>query len=205
MVFLVFLFGCDLVFVENISDSKTTLLSPSNNITLLEGKVNFSWEELEGADSYNLQIATPNFTEEEEIVLDTAITNTSFSKSLILKDYEWRLKAINEEYETEYTTNSFFVVYDVSEEEVMVLNPEDNAELSAGDVLFSWETIEGANSYHIKIVTPDFISTNEVILDTIINMIAFKQNLVIGDYEWRVKAIGNLNESNYKTQDLEVK
>lgn len=112
ILFLGFLFtlvACEAVFVGDISDRRVILLAPSNNTEVLEGEINFHWESVEDATRYKLRIATPSFENASQIVQDTVLTPTSFTQKLSLGMYEWQVRALNDEYQTDYTTNSFSV------------------------------------------------------------------------------------------------
>ncbi len=103
------LYSCEAIFVENISNATVSILAPTEGTTVTKGAVNFNWNVVEDVESYQIQIATPTFTNASQIVLDTIITKTSFSKILSIGSYQWRVKAINTEYQTKYTSTSFEV------------------------------------------------------------------------------------------------
>lgn len=99
----------DIVEVEDISEAVVTLLAPSNDATLNITTLTFSWQNLEEAESYQIQIATPSFNEALQIVTDSIITSTSFSTTLDANVYEWRVRGENSGYQTQYTTQSFTI------------------------------------------------------------------------------------------------
>ena len=93
----------------DISDEQVTVLAPSNGAVLNPGSSTFSWEALEDAEHYQVQIAVPSFAEAVEIVTDTTVTTTNFSTTLEVNTYEWRIKAKNSNSETAYSTQNFSV------------------------------------------------------------------------------------------------
>ena len=97
----------EIILVENISNRTVEVLAPVDNSVLPITNVNFTWEPIEFAEQYHLQVAVPNFFEAQQIVEDTLISQTNFSKTLVPENYEWRVKALNSAYETGYTTQSF--------------------------------------------------------------------------------------------------
>jgi len=101
----------EIINEENISNDTLQLLAPTNDAVLAtKQKIAFNWEELEGADNYQLQIATPDFVSATQIILDTLISRTDYMvDSLATKPYEWRVKGLNSAYETGYSTNVFTV------------------------------------------------------------------------------------------------
>ncbi|WP_157588878.1 hypothetical protein [Psychroserpens burtonensis] len=110
ILILVSFFSCDdIIEVEDISQNTITVLAPTNTSILAEGDITFSWDGLQDATQYRLQIATPTFENASQILLDSTITATNFSKTLELGNYEWRIRAENSEYQTLYTTQNFSV------------------------------------------------------------------------------------------------
>ncbi len=110
ILILFLMLSCDdIIEVEDISDGTVLILAPTNNATLTTTEVNFSWDMLDDAEKYKLQIATPTFEEATQILLDTIITITNFNKTLDVGNYEWRIRAENSVYQTSYTTQSFTI------------------------------------------------------------------------------------------------
>lgn len=104
------LMSCEqLIEVEDISNETVSVLAPSNNAALDTTVVSFSWEPLESAESYHLQIALPNFENTQMIVEDTLISSTNYTKSLEAGTYQWRIKALNFGYQTQYTTQNLTI------------------------------------------------------------------------------------------------
>lgn len=108
VVFL--LIGCeDILVVEDIKKEKVRLISPYSNAVIYDSEINFNWELVDEAESYRLQITYPNFQEATQIILDSVVSTTQFSIILSPNNYEWRVKGINSEYSTEYSTSNFRV------------------------------------------------------------------------------------------------
>jgi hypothetical protein len=99
----------DIIEVEDISDDSVTLLAPTNEAILSITNLTFTWQAIEDAESYHIQIATPSFSEALQIVTDSTIVNTSFSTNLETNSYQWRVRAENSGYQTLYTTQSFTI------------------------------------------------------------------------------------------------
>ena len=106
----VFVLSCDdIIEVEDISERTVTVLAPTDESILIITDVNFSWDDVEDSEQYRLQIATPDFETATQIVLDTTIVFTNFTKTLDLGNYEWRIRAENSDYQTAYTTQRFSI------------------------------------------------------------------------------------------------
>lgn len=102
----------DIIEVEDISDRTVTLVAPTNGAILNAATIHFDWESVEDAENYRIQIATPNFEAPLQIVEDATVADsisTTFSTSLDTGVYQWRVRAQNSDYHTNYTTQSFTV------------------------------------------------------------------------------------------------
>jgi hypothetical protein len=99
----------DIIEVVDISKREVIVLAPTNNVVLNSTNVIFTWEALEEAETYHLQIATPNFENAQQIVKDSVLVGTNFSTSLDFKGYEWRIRGENSAYTTNYTKQSFTI------------------------------------------------------------------------------------------------
>lgn len=108
--------GCeDILEVADISDWQVEIVAPKDSTVVENTQVNFTWNVVADADAYLIQIARPNFKEASQIVLDTTIVldstyiGTKAIKALDNGDYEWRVKALNSDYETEFSSSVFQV------------------------------------------------------------------------------------------------
>lgn len=102
--------GCSEIVEDiDISDKTVQLIAPTDGAVLDEVAITLSWELLEGANSYHLQIATPSFENALQVVKDSSLTGPHFSTTLDTLTYEWRVRAENGTYITPYTTQSFSI------------------------------------------------------------------------------------------------
>lgn len=108
--------GCEeLLEVTDISKGEVVLIAPSDSVVVTQSNVRFSWNEVFEAESYKIQVAQPNFTNASQIVIDTLVvidssyTGSNFVKFLPDSEYEWRVKAMNSDFETGYTSHAFWV------------------------------------------------------------------------------------------------
>jgi len=113
---LLVIIGCqDILEVPDISNETVQLLAPGDSTIVLQSNVNFSWNEVYEASQYHIQVAAPNFENAAQIVVDSVIVVDStfvsarISKSLVDSDYEWRIKAMNSDYETDFSSGRFSV------------------------------------------------------------------------------------------------
>ena len=110
ILFAVLIISCDdIIEVQDISNETVTLLAPTNEAVLSTIHLTFSWEPIEDAESYELQIATPTFEDALQIVKDSSLIGTSFNTTLENNMYQWRIRAVNSGYHTDYSTQSFSI------------------------------------------------------------------------------------------------
>lgn len=200
----------DVIFVEDISGENISILAPSEGTTLTNTSVTFSWNPVEDAEHYRLQIATPSFESASQVALDSLVSTTNFTMTLNANDYQWRVRAENSGYHTVYVTQNFSVntsqQMDISDATVELLAPGNAVTFTSDDTInFSWELITGADNYIIQIARPSFQNATEILENEMTSVPTFSiSNLAVAAYEWRVKALNSSYETNYTTQSFTV-
>jgi len=113
---ILFLASCeDILEVPDISGQEVELVAPLNGTVVNQNLVNFTWNGVADADAYLIQVATPNFAEASQVLLDSIVVldstflGTQASKSLLNSTYEWRVKAVNSAFETDFSQGAFSV------------------------------------------------------------------------------------------------
>ncbi len=96
----------------DISEDTIFLIAPGDDVTLQQSSVTFSWDAVEGAEEYQIQVAKPSFNQLEELMIDSIMTTTQISTTLENGKYEWKVRGKNEAYETAYTQSQFTVDFD---------------------------------------------------------------------------------------------
>lgn len=192
----------DIIEVTDISNEELKILAPTDGAILTDETVAFTWEAMEEAEQYHLQIAIPNFQQAMQIVADTLVAKTTFAKALQSGNYQWRIRGENSGYHTAYLIQSFQVltdVEDISNAQVTITAPDDNATFQTTDTItFTWNAVEGAESYTVQIVTPDFDNITATVTDTVIAETTISvDNLNAGDYKMRIQAKNTLYETAY--------
>ena len=176
----------------------------------VDENVNFSWDFVEDAEDYRIQVAQPDFDNTIQIVLDSIVTSTTnFTQTLSSGNYQWRVRADNSGYSTAYTTNSFAVEStpeDISSAQVTLLAPAIDLTFTTSDTLsFSWESAPGANSYTIQIASPNFESATVIVEDINQTGSSFTTTeLDAGSYEWRVRAENSEYQTPYSTRSFTI-
>jgi hypothetical protein len=201
LLFFLTFFSCEGVLLEtDISDQEVVLVAPYNKAQFFSTSVTFSWENVTDATKYRLQIAKPNFENPLQIVLDTIVTNNSFTQQLPVADYEWRVTAINSAYKTPFTSRFFTVVSnDNFENNTVVLStPVNNLVTKVLDQNLKWTTIIGATSYQVQIVD----GSDEIINDQTITASNLSYSFPEGNYSWKVRAINGTAQTLYTSRKI---
>ncbi len=112
LIFIVFFCSaCNVIIFDNISDDSIELDMPVDGVSVTSNRIEFSWEDLRGADSYRFQLISPSFDKGVEILQDTIIENTNIELVLpSAAQYQWRVRGINEEYRTKYSVRTLTLI-----------------------------------------------------------------------------------------------
>lgn len=202
-IFLITLISCEEILLEtDISKSEVQLVAPANNSNFNSTGVTFTWESVADATKYRLQIAKPNFENPTQIVLDTIVTSTYFTQQLAIADYEWRVRAQNSAYETNYTSRSFSVVSnDDFQNNTVVLNaPANNLITKTPLQSLSWQSIIGATNYQLQV----YDSNNTIKLDETLTTTSYDYTFPEGSYSWRVRATNGEKQTLYTSRTILV-
>lgn len=192
----------------NISNKKILLIAPSNQVKIEKGVISFNWESIKEASNYTFQIAYPTFENSVQLLIDTVITNTNIKKELPTGDFQWRVRANNENYQTQFTTNDLTIfttnIADITSEKVNLIAPSDNTNINQGTVQFNWEKLNEASTYQLQIATPNFDAPVQILTDTVTSELSYRINLPSNSYQWRVKAFNTTSETLFSTHSLVV-
>ena len=92
----------------------------------------------------------------------------------------------------------------ISDKSVVLLSPSDNAQFFSTGVTFNWEAIQYATKYQLQIAKPNFANPTQIIADATVTTTSATQQLPIGNYEWRVKAMNESSSTQYSTRIFTV-
>lgn len=206
LMLLVTIAGCKDVFEEDLSDVTVTLISPGNGVETDQLQQLFSWEFVEDAIDYRIQIVKPNFAAIEKLELDSFTVNTNYSITLTPGVYEWRVKAFNGSSETAWTTSSFSIDSTNNISSITVQLESPNIYSNESRPTFSWEDIDIAEYYLFEIYENSFDGGNSIlpIQKTSTNSLRADDDLEEGTYEWGVSAASGLNQTLVSIQTLVI-
>jgi hypothetical protein len=94
---------------------------------------------------------------------------------------------------------------DISKGTIVIKAPVDNYESTSQEILFWWEELAGADSYHIQIVKPSFDSVASIILDTLVTGDKITVYLSQGNYQWKIRGENTAYFTEYFTRSFSIK
>lgn len=194
---------------EDLTLQKVFLVSPGDNIVSSSNEFNLSWTPLNFADTYTLELEKMvSGTSVIELVEENIVsTSFSLSETYLEQDgiYTWKVKALNENSQTQYSKRKIFI--DNEEPGIPVIKvPDDNLTTTKSITIeFKWDVPEDTGE-----VKSDIDGILEIATDTQFNEIikiidAEETNASfifeeIGDFYWRVKLIDEAgNFSTYSS------
>jgi len=184
--------------VEDIKDKTILVNAPGNNLVTTSNKITFWWEELDGAEKYNIQVVKPAFSSVAQIMADTNVTGTKFNLTLQPGTYQWRIKATNAGGSTVFQTYNLKVdtTSNLSALTVSTNEPLANYLTANKRVSFGWNSLNTAVNYQIVILS----STSGVVKDTTTSLTTYTYNFASqGAYSWKVRALNDFSISQYNT------
>ena len=202
MVFSITLSNCSEIVEPDISKETLKIVSPTNNLQTNRLSHTFLWEELEGAENYHLQIASPTFDQIQQLVLNESIVEFQFDYTLSPGNYQWRIRAENNNSKTDYITYNLFIdsTLELTSSTVVLDMPINGYVTNNPKPTFSWFNIDIATNYTFYLRTPDFNGTDAINPTQLIsNSYQLINDLPEGSYEWFVKAANEFSESNFSS------
>ncbi|WP_196896064.1 hypothetical protein [Aureivirga marina] len=199
--------SCDMIFEEDIEDDKIIPGSPMMNDTIKNNTILFSWDELEGAVNYHLQVVEPTFTNKKRILIDSLVTDFTNTFQLNPGVYQWRVRGVNNGYETKYTTPIDFVVdsiHDLTNQSIVLLSPRENAYINNLNTLYQWQSHYAADNYKFQLFEV-LNSSENLISDEIVDASEISvsiNNPNEGKYKWQVQGINETSQTTYFSNHL---
>ncbi|WP_158800284.1 hypothetical protein [Pedobacter sp. L105] len=85
----------------------------------------------------------------------------------------------------------------IEKKNVVLLAPVDGTASALYTQTFWWNEVDDALHYRLQVVSPDFINTQRLILDTLITGNKFNFTMDPGYYQWRVRAENGSTQTPY--------
>lgn len=181
-------------------------LSPPNNVTLAYvSSLQLSWNTVEKASSYDIQIATDNNFASITAQTDNFEGNSlSFSNVLNNKQYYWRVRARNGATIGEWSSVSMFSIGYITESIVpappMLASPENGAQQQKTASALAWQAVSNAMTYDVELSpTPQFYTVTYK-ASSLTETTTSVSNLSPGmTYYWRVRSVNGDGIGNWST------
>ena len=175
IIIVMTMIGCTKDFVvKNIKNATVTINAPTDNIKTPNNVITFWWDEVDGAEKYNLQIVKPNFNAIQQLIVDTNITTNKFNHTFTPGTYQWRIKATNSAGSTAYTTRTLIIdtTSNLAYVTVGLISPTSNSVTANNNITFSWNVVAPATSYELTVtnVTTGSVTTVSSIVGTSSNI-----------------------------------
>ncbi|MBI5541223.1 MAG: hypothetical protein HY951_14250 [Bacteroidia bacterium] len=202
---VIFITSCKDIIEEDLTGKTITIISPTNNLQTTTLSQTFMWEEVLGATSYNLQIVDSSFLAINHMVADTNVKTNKFTFTLYPGTFQWRVKAINGNSETVYTTYSIKIdsTANLSGQQMVLISPTNSLATNQTTLQFKWYELYNATDYRFEIRTPDWngsLAFNpQIVSGDYINI-----TLAEGSYVWGVQAQNGTSTSLFSTRALIV-
>lgn len=203
-MFCILATSCEDFIEQDISKKNVQILAPVDGLRTNSLTMTFWWEELDGAEQYKLQLVTPSFSAAQFVLLDTLVAGNRFDFQVSNPGtFQWRLKAINNGYETGYTTRSFTIdsTSDLSLQTLNLLFPSENYFTNNSQITFKWTDLYNAESYHFIIA--DNIGGSIILDSTIVNT-QLTLNLFEGSFDWKVRAENSTSNTTYTQRTANI-
>ncbi|PXX95185.1 hypothetical protein DF185_22670 [Marinifilum breve] len=189
LILIAIIYSCSDFTEEDIENDKLTLLGPADGVSTETQTLTFWWDFVEGADSYRLQIADPNFEGIVRLELDTLVSSNQFEHTLYPGDFEWRVRAENSAYTSEYFSRNLSILepVDITKQKVVLVTPGKEAKVNQKQIEFKWDELKIANEYQFELHQDDW-SGEDIMDPKVLAETKLTLELEEGKYAWGVLA-----------------
>lgn len=194
--------SCDDIILNDISQEKVVLVSPKDNTSTYLSTQILWWEHVNDADYYQLQITTPDFIQPAILLVDTLTDENKYTINLLPGNYQWRVRAINSEYQTTYTTFSIKIdsSLNLENEKIILIKPIHFDTTNLLSISFKWEPLYKVDTFNFKLY-----HIGSLVFDTLVasNSI-YKIIRHEGAYSWRVRGINSISATKYSERSFYI-
>jgi hypothetical protein len=185
--------------VKDIKNDTITIIGPANNLVTTTNLVTFWWEELDGAEKYNLQVVQPSFAAMTKVLLDTNVTTNKYNLTLQPGSYQWRIRGVNAGGNTVYQVFNLKVdtTSNLSSQVVYPIAPINGYLTGNAAILFSWSALNAATYYQFEINNGSVLTATTTGTSYSYTLPAVTNST--SPFTWRVKAFNNFSVSQYNS------
>lgn len=196
-------YSCD-DFIEPELDDKTVfLIAPPDSLRSSVVTQTFWWDEVDGGETYKVQIVKGTFSYVELFVADSLVATNKFQYSLQPGNYQWRVRAENNGGNTPWSTRTLTIdsTLDLSAQIVALTSPIDNYSVNVTTGTFKWQSLYNADEYRLQVTDT---ASGSLIVDITQTGTEYNYTLSEGNYIWGVRAQNSLSISLYSTRKLNI-
>lgn len=191
----------EILFEQDITNTNPEILAPKENAVWNSSTVLFQWSAVEGATSYEVQLASPNFENAGQIVFNIIVEETSYSEELPPKNYEWRVRAKNSGYSSAFTSARFKVENneDFSSEKVALIFPPNNHISNKSKNTLEWQEVDNAQIYRVQV-----LENSELILEETSTTNSVEIDFPEGEFTWKIRGENEFQNTIYSGRSIVV-
>ncbi|HEX8514830.1 MAG TPA: hypothetical protein VF868_01435 [Bacteroidia bacterium] len=196
------LYSCEEFIETDLSKKSIVIIAPADNITSSTFTPTFWWNDVKGANKYQLQIVKPDFATIQQFIVDTTVTTDRFIYTLSPGRYQWRVRALNGSSSTEYVTYSLTIdsTLDLSGQTMILATPSDNYYSNSFSHTFTWNVMPNASNYVFQVYTST--GTPVGAAQSVTTNSTPYTFAAAGNYKWRIFAQNNTSNSPYKERNI---
>lgn len=197
LLYTVVTLSCRDIIEKDIRKDQVTLLSPTDKFKSNVYSITFTWNDVEGATKYNIQIVEPSFANPNRILVDSNVSVPRFTYTFPTGNYQWKVKAFNNGYSTEYVIRSLSVdsTTNLSKQILILKSPANDLATNSLKIKFTWDSLPSATQYQFQLLKPDYT----IVKDQNVNTTSLELTLPTGDFKWQVRAQNQQYNSLFST------
>lgn len=178
--------------------SQVTLLTPTDAATNVSITASLSWNELAGATSYELNVAT-NAAFTVGLQQFAGITETSKAMSTLAygTTYYWRVRAANVGGNGDWSATRSFTTTAGIPGVVVLLSPTSGAINQNTTITLSWNAVSGATSYTLNYSKNSSFDTTESVTNITTTSKEITGLDTASTYYWRVQAVNDQGSGSF--------
>ncbi|MCK5741033.1 MAG: fibronectin type III domain-containing protein, partial [Chlorobi bacterium] len=162
---------------------QVTLNEPADDAVDIELTTVFKWDAVEGAEQYEIEFQNQeSFTKHS---ITTEETEATSDKLAINTEYTWRVRAIAQEVEGEWSDKRTFTTKDIVLAAAVLSEPLADAKNVPLDFEFKWEAVEGADKY--SLILTKISDASQTVIRTAGHLIVLEDYEDHGEeYSWQI-------------------
>jgi hypothetical protein len=195
--------GCKALIEENIRNSKVNVLFPKAGDSVNTYNVNFWWDNVADANTYEIQIVQGTFNSIQNFLVDSVVSTNKYNFILTPGNYQWRVRGLNNSTQTDFATQSFVVLRNdsLSAQTLILRYPPYNFSSNQTTQIFRWYPLSQASYYTFQLQTAagGLIYSTDVFVDSIVI-----SGIQQGDLQWKVRANNNNSSTPFFSRALNI-